>query len=91
MDGTEPTPIVRNLGNACGLTIDFHHSRLYWADDSAKKIQSSNLAGADIVTVAQISSYPYGIVVVRQRLHWSLINAKALQSNSDGVNKLTII
>ena len=45
LDGNYRTVIMRNVGRANGLTIDFGDSRLYWTDLDANIIESADLTG----------------------------------------------
>ena len=84
-DGSELSIFVANLACSSGLMIDYDSSRIYWTDCKAKKIQSSDLGGSGIVTVAELPSGPYGLALAHQRLFWSLPDVYALQSgNKDG-------
>ena len=84
MDGSESEPIrfVTGLGEPCGITLDFAGSRLYWADLKAKKIQSSNLDGKELKTVAEVPLSPYGIALLDGRIYWSYWDSKIVQSCS---------
>ena len=93
MDGSSPSTVVNkeHVRNPVSLVIDFHSSRLYWADLFAKKIQSSDLDGADITTVFELSSEPMGLAIVNQKLFWSLLESNILQSgNMDGSDIRTV-
>ena len=80
MDGSNVATIVSGLDRPAGITIDFHGSKLYWADWRSNKIQSSGLDGSGVVALMQLSSGPYGIAVTGERLYWSLFDAKIMQS-----------
>ena len=73
----------RNVKWLDGLTIDFHSSRLYCAEFEQRKIQSSNLDGGDVFTVANGSGKPFALALVWQRMYWSLSNTKFLQSSNN--------
>ena len=82
MDGSNPTTIVTGLSDAFGIVIDYETSRLYWADQGqgAKKIQSSNLQGADKRVEVQLSTTaPYGLAVLNDTIIWSNGVGGALQ------------
>ena len=82
MDGSNPIRIVTALGEPCGIIIDYHSSRLYWADLGTKEIQSSNLEGGDIVTVITLQVGPYGIALLGDKLYWGHYQSNAVQSCS---------
>ena len=86
LDGRNPVTLVTGLRNPIGIAIDFSSQRLYWADSSAHKIQSSNLQGHDVQTVFQVSdgldARPRGVAVVGKRIYWSTWGSYKLQSGS---------
>ncbi len=45
LDGQFRTAIMRNVGRANGLTIDFADQRLFWTDLDANLIESADLTG----------------------------------------------
>ena len=45
LDGSYRTVIMRDVGRANGLTIDFADSRLYWTDLDENVIESADLTG----------------------------------------------
>ena len=70
MDGSNPTNLVTNLGEARGIQIDIKTKRLYWTNPKSKSIESSNLNGTACVTVHQLEYGPYGIALFHERLYW---------------------
>ncbi len=48
LDGTNRQVIVRNIGRANGLTIDFADQRLYWTDLDSNVIESADISGTII-------------------------------------------
>ena len=90
MDGSSPISLVSGSGNADGIVIDLRMKRLYWAHwGRDKTIQSSNLHGANVVTVHQFPSQaPYGITLLGERLYWSYwarnrVESGGIQPGSD--------
>ena len=71
MDGSDATLVVSGLQLPKGIVIDYGSSRLFWVDELANKIQSSNLAGGDIRTVVQLSASanPQGIALYGNKLY----------------------
>ena len=45
LDGSYRVVVMRNVGRANGLTIDFADSRLYWTDLDSNVIESAELTG----------------------------------------------
>ena len=58
---------------AFGISIDVQSKRLYWAQQvrgtDVAKIQSSNLEGGEIVTIAELSGFFFKITFYGQRLY----------------------
>ena len=93
MDGSSPLTLVSGAGNADGLTIDFASRRLYWAEFTGKKIQSSDMDGGDVRTVVQLpsTSGPVGIAVVNDRIYWgNAYDFKLQSSTKDGQDIQTL-
>ena len=85
MDGSNNAIIVTGLVQPAGIVLDSASSRLYWADRMAQKIQSSNLDGDDVITIATLAGQPYGIAIVQNRLYWSIECVHVIQrSETDG-------
>ena len=82
MDGSRPVTVVAGLAGPCSITIDFHGSRLFWAEYLNNLIQSSGLDGRDVVTKAQVSNSPFGITISRQRIYWSLFSSNVMTSST---------
>ena len=80
MDGSSPATIVYGLSDAYGIAIDYETSRLFWADHSAKKIQSSSLDGGDKRVEVQLSTNgPYGMALFDNTMIWGNYDGFALQ------------
>lgn len=83
MDGSNPIIIVRGRDEPCGIVIDFQSSRLYWADQVGKKIQSSNLDGSGLSTLIQgLPNGPFGMAVVGNRLFWGHYYSSVVKSSA---------
>ena len=54
MDGSDATAIVSGLALPCGIAYEFKSDRIYWTDDTNKKIQSSNGHGGDVQTIVAL-------------------------------------
>ena len=93
MDGSNPTTLVTTgLLWPFGITIDFKTSKLFWADNDASKIESSDLKGGDRRTVANLSGAgPLGIAYGNGRIYWGEDSTKKLQSSAiDGSDVTTL-
>ncbi|OWF40727.1 low-density lipoprotein receptor-related protein 4-like isoform X2 [Mizuhopecten yessoensis] len=72
MDGTNRSVIIRSsLGFPNGLSIDYSANRLYWVDAKLDKIETSDLAGGNRVTLIQHISHPFGLVVYGDHIYWT--------------------
>ena len=81
MDGMNKTPLVSGSLRGYGIQIDLETRRLYWADETNRRIQSSNLDGTDVVTIQQLSGGPFGLALADQRLYWGYRNSNTVQSS----------
>ena len=80
-DGSNPSEIVRGLRGPRGIVIDLKMSRIYWADEVTKRIQSSDLDGRNSRTVIQLSDGgPIGIALFGDKIFWANWGNKKLQS-----------
>ena len=82
MDVTNFEQVTRGLTSASGITIDIHSSRLYWADEGARTIRSSNTDGSDVQTIVQFPSdtHPTGIITFGDTVYWGTWGRRSLQS-----------
>ena len=82
MDGSGRTEIVKGLESPGGIVIDHSSSKLFWADNFANRIQSSDLDGENVETVAtlQDGAKPWGIIMYDGRLFWGNYQARTLRS-----------
>ena len=81
MDGSNPLSIISGLNGPRGIKVDFEESRIYFTVASDHKIESSNFQGGDRRTVIQVSSdsYPYGIVLLNNKIYWANLYSKTIQ------------
>ena len=72
-EASMPRTVVENLVYPAGIAIDSTTSRLVWADCFGDKIQSSDLNGQDLRTLASLPRYtwPWAVAVSNGRLFWS--------------------
>ena len=77
MDGTNPVPIVSGLSSPAGIALDYNSRKLFWTDFGTDKIQSSDLDGRNVQTVATVSK-PYGIAVSENRLYFGTFSSPSV-------------
>ena len=73
MDGTTRSVLHSSgLSTVYGLTLDYDHQVLYWADYFSNRIESSFTNGSNRVVVASSGIVdPFGITFHEGRLYWT--------------------
>ena len=93
LDGSNRTEIVEGLQSPGGIVIDHSSSMLFWTDHFANCIQSSDLDGGNIRTVATLQgrTTPWGIALYGDKLFWGNYHTMTLQSaNKSGGSDQTV-
>ena len=82
LNGTDPREIVSGLQSPGGIVIDHSSSKLFWTDHFANRIQSSDLDGGNVTTIAKLEdgAGPWGIALYDSKLFWSNYKAMTLQT-----------
>ncbi|XP_078453259.1 low-density lipoprotein receptor-related protein 6-like [Lampetra planeri] len=71
LDGTEREVLFSTgLGRPVALAIDNKLGRLFWADSELKRIESSDLSGANRQLLQDSLLQPLGLTVLGQYLYW---------------------
>ena len=70
--------IVKGLESPGGIAIDHASSTLFWTDNFADRVQSSDLDGGNVRTIVtlQDGTGPWGIAVYGGKIFWG--NHKAM-------------
>jgi hypothetical protein len=69
MDGTHRKLIIRKVGRASGLTVDYVQHRLYWTELGQHVIESSDLNGKKrAVVIGKNTEKPFGLAQYLVRL-----------------------
>ena len=73
MDGTDRTVLHQgsNINYPYDLTLDIETQTLYWADQSANRIESSSVDGSNRVLLSSDSQNIYYITFFGGKLYWS--------------------
>ena len=81
LDGSDRTVIVKRLKCPGGITIDRNFSKLFWTDYFAHLIQSSDLNGENVQTIATLRDgpEPWGIAAYNDRVFWGNDKARTVQ------------
>ena len=82
MDGFDASAIVTGLKTPCGIVYEFKSGRIYWADDTTKKIQSSDATGADVRTIVTLSNGPLGLALYGKKIYFGYYWSDVVQSMS---------
>ena len=83
MDGSNARRIISDLDLPCGIVIDFESSRLYWADDRGKRIESSDMEGGGRhVVLSSLPKGPFGLALAYGRLYWGYYSSQEVQSST---------
>ena len=77
-----PVQIVSGLSSPAGIAVDYNSRKLFWADYGTYKIQSSDLDGRNVQTVARVSK-PYGIAVYETRLYFGTFSSPSVLKSCD--------
>ncbi len=88
LNGASAEIIVYNLGTPDGITLDRANGRMYWTDQSSKKVQRAKLDGSDIEDLVDEGlDRPFGIALdlLNKKMYWADWGARKIQrSNLNG-------
>ena len=80
--------VTRGLADPSGIAIDPYEEKMYWADDTARKIRRANLDGSeveDLVTRGLSSPENMALDVEAGKMYWTDWGTKRIQrANLDG-------
>ncbi|XP_066922141.1 low-density lipoprotein receptor-related protein 5-like [Clytia hemisphaerica] len=72
MDGENVTVIIStDITYPNGLAIDIDEGRLYWADSSYDRIESSDLEGRDRLVILSSIPHVFGLTLFKDDLYWT--------------------
>lgn len=96
MDGAQVTSIVSSdLGAPVGLGLDVAKGKIYWIDQSKKRIERANLDGSDreILLTTDINlPYTLKLDLENRKMYWSDEgDQKILRANLDGTDVETVV
>jgi len=96
LDGAHVTSIVSSdLGAPVGLGLDVAKGKIYWIDQSKKRIERANLDGSDreILLTTDINlPYTLKLDLENRKMYWSDEGSqKILRANLDGTDVETVV
>ncbi|XP_059144487.1 low-density lipoprotein receptor-related protein 4-like [Physella acuta] len=93
LDGSTRKVIINSeLGYPNALCIDYDTMRLYWVDAKLDKIETSDLAGRNRVTLLQQVPHPFGLTVFEEFIYWTDWQTEKLEkaSKKDGKQRMVV-